>query len=170
MSDFKPAIVKEMEAYFGADARRISHTHRVTAYAEELLPQEAGADPVVVVAAALLHDIGIHSAERLHGSTEARYQETEGPPIARQILLRAGFPAERTDEVCNIVAHHHSPGVIHTASFKVVYDADWLVNFGDENLRARYGGDAGGKLGTVLDRLFLTESGRRLARRIYLEA
>ena len=40
----------------------------------------------MVRAAAILHDIGIHEAERKHGSSSGRLQELEGPPIARAIL------------------------------------------------------------------------------------
>ncbi|OGO35742.1 MAG: hypothetical protein A2147_06605 [Chloroflexi bacterium RBG_16_57_8] len=164
----KAAIVREMEAYFGDDKKRISHSHRVTGYAEELLEQEGG-DPTIVAAAAILHDIGIHAAARIYGSAEGKYQETEGPPIAREILTRVGFPAGQIDEVCVIVAHHHSPGIVTTTNFKIVYDADWLVNFGDEGLRERYHGPDQDKLPDVINKLFLTESGKRLARKIYLE-
>jgi hypothetical protein len=65
--------------------------------------------------------------------------------------------------VCQVIAHHHSPGKINTRNFKVLYDADWLVNLGDEyDIRDR------DKLGRVIEKVFLTESGRRLAREIYL--
>jgi HD superfamily phosphodiesterase len=164
----KAAIIKGMETYFGKDAKRIGHSHRVTRYAEQLLQQEGG-DPTVVAAAAILHDIGIHSAARIYGSTEGKYQETEGPPIARQILANVGFPSDRTDEVCAIVGHHHSPGIITTTNFKIVYDADWLVSFGDEGLREKYHGRDEDRLPTIIDKLFLTEGGKKLARRIYLE-
>ena len=43
-----------------------------------------GGDPRIVVAAAVLHDIGIQEAERKHGSSGPQGQELEGPPIARR--------------------------------------------------------------------------------------
>lgn len=158
----KAALLREMEAYFGDDARRIGHAHRVTGYAEELLKTEP-ADRDIVIGAAVLHDIGIHEAERKHGSSAGKFQETEGPPIARRILTALGFGQEQVEEVCDIIAHHHSPGKINTSNFMVLYDADWLVNLGDEyDVRDRR------KLARVIDRLFLTASGRALARRLYL--
>lgn len=168
MGDLRAAIIREMEAYFGEDAKRIGHSRKVTAYAEELLQQEGG-DSKVVTAAALLHDIGIHAAARIYGSTEAKYQETEGPPIARGILARVDFPATLADEVCAIIGHHHSPGILSTVNFKIVYDADWLVNFGDVGLRQKYHGHDQDKLPDVIDKLFLTETGKKLARKIYLD-
>lgn len=156
------ALIEAMEAYFGGDARRIDHARRVTEYAEALLNREGG-DYLVVIAAAVLHDIGIHEAERKYGSTAGRYQEKEGPPIAREILGRLGFQPATIDEVCAIIAHHHSPGIINTRNFKILYDADWLVNLGDEyDLPDRE------CLSRVIERLFLTDSGKALAKEVYL--
>lgn len=162
MDDVKITVAGAMEAYFGQDAKRVSHAHRVTEYAEELLKQEAGDYPVVI-AAGLLHDIGIHAAERKHGSTAGKYQEQEGPPIAREILSRLGFPEPQIEEVCQIIAHHHSPGVINTKNFKILYDADWLVNLHDE-----YNTGDKTKLSTAIEKLFLTDRGKARAREIYL--
>lgn len=151
-----------MTAYFNDDARRINHARRVTGYAEELLKREGGDYPVVI-AAAVLHDIGIHQAERKYGSASGQYQEKEGPPIARGILIGLGFELGQIEEICNIIAHHHSPGKVNTGNFALLYDADWLVNLQDEyDIRDR------GKLSGIIDRVFLTESGKALARQIYL--
>lgn len=82
--------MKAMETYFDGDTKRINHAHRVTAYAEQLLEQEEGDYPIVI-GASVLHDIGIHQAEKKYGSTSGKYQEKEGPPIARRILTRLEF-------------------------------------------------------------------------------
>ena len=90
MDATKEALMKAMEAYFDGDTKRINHAHRVTAYAEQLLKQEEGNYPIVI-GASILHDIGIHQAEKKYGSASGKYQEKEGPPIARQILAGLGF-------------------------------------------------------------------------------
>ncbi|MFH1652394.1 MAG: HD domain-containing protein, partial [Chloroflexota bacterium] len=131
IEDLKADLLREMEACFGEDARRIDHARRVTAYAETLLAAEGG-DYAVVIGAAVLHDIGIHQAERKYGSTRGEYQEKEGPPIARGILTGLDFPPEQVQEICEIIGHHHSPGIIQTQNFRILYDADWLVNLRDE--------------------------------------
>jgi HD superfamily phosphodiesterase len=131
MAATKEALLEAMEAYFAGDVKRIEHARKVTGYAEELLRRE-GADRGVVIAASVLHDIGIHEAERKYGSTSGRYQEIEGPPIARRILTELGLERDKIEEVCEIIAHHHSPGKIATRNFAVLYDADWLVNLRDE--------------------------------------
>ena len=153
---------RAMAAYVGEEARRIVHAGRVTEYAETLWWQEGG-DYVVIIGASVLHDIGIHEAQRKYGSTAGKYQESEGPPIARQILSGLSFELNKIDEICEIIAHHHRPGVIDTGNFKVLYDADWLVNLKDEyDIRDR------NKLANIIDRVFLTQSGKALAREVYL--
>ena len=162
MTDSKAALIREMEAYFGEDRKRIDDARKVTEYAEELLKQEGGDYPVVI-GASLLHDIGIHEAERKHGSTGGKFQEIEGPPIARQILTGLGYERNQIDEICEIIAHHHSPGKITTGNFGILYDADWLVN-----LRYEYDIQDRNKLSNIIERVFLTDAGKTLAREIYL--
>lgn len=162
MEATKPALIQAMEAYFDRDAKRISHAHRVAGYAEKLLKQEGGDYPIVI-AAALLHDIGIHVAERKYGSTSGKYQEKEGPPIARHILSGLRFKPDQIEEVCEIIAHHHSPGKVNTRNFKILYDADWLVNLRDEyDVRDK------DKLRQIIEKVFLTPSGKALAEELYL--
>lgn len=158
----KAALIKAMADYFRGDERRISHALKVTEYAETLWKREGG-DYLVVIGAAVLHDIGIHQAEKKYGSTLGKYQEKEGPPIARRILARLGFAPEQIKEICEIVAHHHSPGRITTKNFGILYDADWLVN-----LREEYNIQDRDKLNHIIGRVFLTLSGQALAREIYL--
>lgn len=150
-----------METYFGPDERRIRHAKKVTGYVEQLLDEET--DYAVCVAAGVLHDIGIHEAERKHGSTAGKYQEMEGPAVARPILERLGFVPDKVAEICDIIAHHHSPGVITTRNFQVLYDADWLVNLKDE-----YDFKDPARLERVIEKVFQTPQGQALAREIYL--
>jgi HD superfamily phosphodiesterase len=162
LASLKDKIKQAMVEYLEGDERRIEHARRVTAYAEELNRNEKG-DYDIIVAAGLLHDIGIHQAERKYGSNAGKYQEIEGPPIARIILKRVGLPEAQIDEICQIIGHHHTPGKIDTVNFKVLYDADWLVNLGDEF-------DTGdkSKLAVLIEKVFLTQSGKDMASKIYL--
>ena len=79
------------------------------------------------------------------------------------ILLNQGFRKEDIDEVCEIVAHHHTPGKVDTDNFKILYDADRLVNLKDDvDL------DDKKKVRRYIDKAFLTEAAREMAERIYL--
>lgn len=158
----KDKLLKELEAYFGTDTKRINHAKNVLYFAEELLRQEK-ADWHIVVPAAILHDVGIKVAEEKYGSSAGCHQEKEGPEIARKILLKMALKKEDIDEVCSIIAYHHSPGKINTHNFKILYDADWLVNLKDEvDTKDKT------KLKAIIYKVFLTQTGKALAEKIYL--
>ena len=156
------AMINEMKAVFGKDTKRIEHALNVTHYAKLLLTEESG-NPEVVIPAALLHDIGIHEAEKKYGSSAGPYQEKEGPPIARRLMEKLGIDEGVIEEVCNIIRNHHSPGKVDTLNFKILYDADWLVNLTDE-----YNCQDKEKLSRVIDKIFLTHSAKKMAEKIHL--
>jgi len=161
-NSLKERIGLEMKKYFSTDFRRMNHALKVARHAEQILKAEGG-NPLVVLGAAYLHDIGIHEAERKYGDTAGPYQELEGPPIAREILAKLNVQKEMVDEICDIIGHHHSPGEEESLNFQIVYEADWLVNMQEEG---------GPKDRETLDRLikrtFKTVTGRSLAERLIL--
>ena len=158
----KDALIKELEGYFGNDSKRIDHAKRVMGFAEELLKTER-ADWHIVIPASILHDVGIKVAEEKYGRNDGHYQEKEGPAIAKGILEKTTLKKEDIDEICRIIAHHHSPGKVNTQNFKVLYDADWLVNLKDEVDTSDKD-----KLAAMINKVFLTNAGRELAKRTYL--
>lgn len=158
-------IGTQMSLYFGQDVRRIDHARRVAHYAERLLGFEEGRREVVL-SAAYLHDIGIKEAERKYSSTAARYQHQEGPPIAREILTAVGAGADLIDEVCDIVGHHHNPRPQETRNFKVVYDADLIVNLEDKQKEKTLSPATVAKLASER---FLTAAGQELGRKLFIE-
>lgn len=159
----KEKLLKELEEYFGDDKKRINHAKSVMHFAEELLKEEGG-DWHVVIPTGILHDIGIKEAEKKHGSAAGRYQEKEGPDVARKILLKMGLKKEDIEEVCQIIAYHHLPGKINTQNFKLLYDAEWLLNLKDES-----GTKDKAKLKKVIDKIFFTNTAKKLAEKIYLK-
>ncbi|NIO82961.1 MAG: phosphohydrolase, partial [Candidatus Aminicenantes bacterium] len=62
-----------------------------------------------------------------------------------------------------IIAHHHSPGIIKTNNFKILSDADWLVNIADEIDTSDKA-----KVKKIIDKVFLTATGKEMAEKIYL--
>ena len=162
----KDRVAIEMKHHFKQDFKRIGHATKVARYADQIVREEKG-DPAVVLSAAYLHDIGIHEAERKYQSTEAKYQEEEGPPIAREILTKLGAQPDLIDEVCDIIAHHHHPRAEETINYKVVYDADLIVNL-EENQKGNVLDSE--KRAAPIENIFLTENGRKLAKDILLTA
>ncbi len=157
----KERVALEMKRYFGADFRRIGHATRVARFAEQLAAVEQ-CDLAVVLVTAYLHDIGIKEGERKFNSSAPRYQHREGPPVARKILVGLGAETKLIDEVCDIISHHHQARPGDSVNFKVVYDADMLVNLEERQQAASP--LATEELARRIERAFLTESGRALAR------
>ena len=121
----------------------------------------------VILAAAYLHDIGIHAAETKHDSTAARFQEAEGPPIARAIMEKLGAPEKMIAEVCDMIGHHHHPREEETLSFKVLYDADLIANM-EENHKEKPADPE--KINRIINDSFFTENGRKVAQERLLQS
>jgi HD superfamily phosphohydrolase YqeK len=160
----KDRVAIEMKRYFKNDFKRIGHASRVARYAEKIGKEERG-NLAVILTAAYLHDIGIKESERKYQSTAARYQEEEGPPVARDILERLGAKIELVDEVCDIVGHHHHPRPEETTNFKCIYDADLLTNMEEAQKESPTDPD---KLAKRVNDLFMTASGKKLAEEVLL--
>jgi putative nucleotidyltransferase with HDIG domain len=147
-----------MKEYFGSDLRRIKHAFKVLEYSEEILKKEK-ADSEVVIIGAILHDIGIPNAEKKYNSASGKYQEIEGSPVAKKIMDELGIQSEVSEHVCRIIENHHSGRHINTPEFRIIWDADLLVNIPEEM-------DLGYKdsIKTLIDKVFKTETGKNIAR------
>ncbi len=159
---FLDKVCGAMQDYFGDDQRRIDHALQVAAYTEQMLAF-IEADAVLASSAAYLHDIGIHEAERVHGSNAGNWQEIEGPPIARQILQKLDAPPELVERVATLVGCHHTPNGDDSAEFRILWDADALVNF--QEVAAKKGR---GQMETILNNHMMTEPGFRMAQHLFL--
>lgn len=142
-----------MTDYF-ADKRLIDHTMKVLAEAEALLAAGA-ADPAgaassaraahpaaardedtetIVRLSCIFHDIGIPGAIEKHGSSAGPFQEREGAVVAETLLSRLDLDRAIHDRVRFIVGHHHSREAIDGPDFRVLWDADMLVNLAQGNV------------------------------------
>ena len=87
-----------IELYRG-DAKRIQHFCKVHSYAK-LIAETENVDKeclFIIEAAALTHDIGIHSCEEKYGNCNGKLQEKEGPAIADKMLKELGFDQDVSD-------------------------------------------------------------------------
>jgi len=158
-------LIEDMKHIFGPDQKRIDHALEVLSYAEQIQHEEGG-DLKIIKSAAILHDIGIHQAEKKHGSSAGKYQQIEGPPIATEILNKYGLEQEIIEKVCLIIANHHSAKdarINDTIEFKIIWDADWLVNIADEYPNVKIE-----KLSQIVEKVFKTAKGRQLGMDKYL--
>ncbi len=161
----KDKVAVEMKRYFRKDFKRIGHTTRVARYAERIGRAEQ-ANLGVILLAAYLHDIGIPEAEKKYGSSAPAYQHQEGPPVARKILTSLGANSQLIDEVCDIIGHYHHPINNETLNFKVIYDANLIVNLQEKQKKEPIDSK---RLEKIIENLCLTENGKKVGKEVLLK-
>ena len=82
--------------------------------------------------------------------------------MARDFLQDSGLSPEAIDRVVWLVSHHHTPSAGEDPDFRILLEADYLVN-ADESSYPR------AAIETARDHLFRTATGRALLSAIYLE-
>lgn len=155
--------IDKMISYLGSDARRINHALKVYGFAVNISGMEGvlEKDNLVISLAAVLHDIGIHEAERKYNSSSGKYQELEGPPIAKGILKNIGVPNDIINRVCFLIGNHHSYQNIDGLDFQILIEVDFLVNIFEDNMSKD-------SILSIRDKYFKTGNGIKLINSIYL--
>lgn len=156
-------IISSLLRYDEGDPKRIQHALKVYAFSKAIAEEEGmpRAERAVLETAAVLHDIGIHESERKYGSCAGRYQELEGPPVARRILELLGLSSELIGRVCFLIGHHHTYTDISGMDYQILVEADFLVNLYED-------GSSREAARTALERIFRTETGKRYLRDQFL--
>jgi HD superfamily phosphodiesterase len=129
----KARIVEALIHYFETDYRRIDHALSVLKHAERIAESKTGWDYSVLIASALLHDIGIKPAEKLHGYNNGTLQEQFGPPEAQRLLSAMEFPEAKTEKVMQIIGNHHSRSRYDYIELEILKQADAIVNKAEES-------------------------------------
>lgn len=122
-------ITRLLIQFFENDDRRVQHALAVWKYAETIASKfEGDYDYDVLVASALLHDVGIKESERLHGYNNGKTQEQYGPAIADDLLKSIDFPENKRKKVSEIIGNHHSPSKYDYPELEILKQADRIVN------------------------------------------
>lgn len=163
MERFLSEVASAMIRCDAGDPRRVQHALKVFAFAGAIGAAEnlAGPELEILETAALLHDIGIHESERKYGSAAGKYQELEGPPVARRLLEPFGLPAEFVDRVCFLIGHHHTYSNISGPDYQILVEADFLVNLYEDGCTPQ-------QAEAALERVFRTETGKRYLSELFL--
>ena len=155
-------LTLEMIDYYKGDPKRIQHFLKVHAYAK-LIAEEEGVDKEtqeLLEVAALTHDIGIKVSEQKYNSSAGKYQEIEGPKIAKEMLDRLGYEEPKTNRVCYLIGHHHTYDQIDGIDYQILVEADFLVNLEEEHSKRE-------TIISVRDKIFKTKTGILLINKIF---
>ena len=155
-------LALEMIKYYAGDIKRINHFIKVHGYAKAIGEAEGLSERELSIleAAAYVHDIGIKPAEKKYGSCGGKLQEQEGPAAAKEILERLGFDAQLIERVCYLVGHHHTYDNIDGIDYRILVEADLLVNIYEDDL-SRDVADS------VCETVFRTRSGKRICKTMF---
>ena len=150
-------VLTSMIGYFGCDVRRINHAIKVYGFASTICRCENlnQHDIEVTEIAAVLHDIGIPFSEKKYGSSIGKYQELEGPPIARAILETLGTETDTIARVCYLISNHHTYTKIDGVDFQILIEADFLVNIYEDEMDEK-------KVKSIKEKYFKTDTGLQL--------
>lgn len=150
-------LITEMMKYYTGDPKRIQHFIKVYQFAKMIGEMEGLSEELqhILETAAIVHDIGIKPAEEKYGSCGGKLQEQEGPAVAEEMLQRLGYGPEVIHRVCYLVGHHHTYDQIDGSDYRILVEADFLVNLYEDDVSK----DA---VKNAYDKIFRTETGRRM--------
>lgn len=152
-------ITYKMMAHDQGSAKRIQHFLKVHRFAQ-LIGRGEQLDEhtqFVLECAALVHDIGIGPCKEKYGRCNGTLQEKEGPAYARALLEEFQLPQEDVERICYLVAHHHSYDQIQGMDYQILVEADFLVNFYEDNMEPE-------TVRETMYRIFRTKTGQTLCR------
>ncbi len=164
MEHAMPPILNAMIAYDVGDPKRIHHFLKVHAFAR-LIGLGEGLDPdtqFILETAAVVHDIGIHKAEAVYGSSGGKYQEALGPAEAEALLTPLGLSQQVIERVMHLVGHHHTYADIDGMDYQILVEADFLVNLYEDN-------EPPAAQKRAYEAIFRTATGKRLCGQLYPE-
>lgn len=131
-------LIIKMTEFNAGDPKRIQHFIKVYEFAHVIAVQEGLEEETrrILDIASIMHDIGIRPSEEKYGCCNGKLQEKEGPAYARDML--AEFPevtANETERVCYLIAHHHTYENVDGLDYRILLEADFLVNAMEDDLK-----------------------------------
>lgn len=157
-----PSLFQAMTLYYSGQPDQIQHFVKVHAFARQIgliegLPEET---QLILEAAALVHDIGIKPALEKYGCSDGPYQEKEGEEPARRMLEGLGFPKTATERAAYLVAHHHTLDGVDGVDYRILLEADFLVNLHENHCKKE-------AVVSAYRSVFRTRTGRELCKGMF---
>jgi len=154
-------ILGIMIKYNCSDVKRINHALKVFAFAQFIgIKENCSLDVQFIIEySSILHDIGIHEAEKIYNSSSGKYQEELGPDIAKKLIGHLNIPDVIKERVYYLIGNHHSYNKIDGIDFQVLVEADFLVNIFEDDINDIMG---------IKSKIFKTKTGLELLEGMYL--
>lgn len=156
-------VLNLMISYNSPDIKRINHAIKVFSFALNIAENENCDKTIkeIIAYSSILHDIGIHMAEEKYNSSQGKFQEIEGPSVAKELLKELNIPQNIKDRVLYLIGHHHSYNKIDGLDFQILVEADFLVNIFEDSIERK-------SIENIRNNIFKTNSGISLLNKLYL--
>lgn len=137
--DFRAALLCRLFTFQSVKDIRIQHFIKVYTFAHMIGELEGMSNEALQILdiSSILHDIGIHPAEKKYGNCMGKYQEELGPDVARKLLVPFNLDDKIVDRVCFLIGHHHTYDQVDGLDHKILLEADLLVNSFEDNLEKK---------------------------------
>lgn len=148
-------LIIKMTEFNARDPKRIQHLIKVYEFAHVIGVKEQLEEQQLRILdmAAIMHDIGIRPSEEKYGRCDGKLQEQEGPAYAKEMLAEFSEVSEiETERICYLIAHHHTYDNVDGLDYRILLEADFLVNAMEDDLPK----DA---IVTFRDKVFETKTG-----------
>ena len=86
----------------------------------------------------------------------------EGPAVAAPMLQQCGADERESERVQWLIAHHHTYTAGEEKDFRILLEADFLVNAYEDGMTAE-------QCKTAKDRVFRTEAGKQYLEEMFLK-
>ncbi len=157
------AVIEKMIDFYNGNLRDINHFLKVWAFAKNIGEQERldARTQETLELAAVVHDISCPLCRAKYGNADGKRQEEESPPLMEEFFK--GLPIERSvaERISWLVAHHHTYTDVSGMDYRILLEADFLVN-ADES------GYSKSAIESAKKQFFRTDAGLRLLNNIYL--
>ena len=156
------SILKKMLDASEGSIHDIDHFLRVWAYAKTIGEMENIGDEkqFILEAAALVHDIACPSLRARFGCCDGKLQETEGMPMARELLAEFDISSDKLDRIVFLVGHHHTLTGIDGIDYQILIESDAIANLSEGNASKE-------KVINTKEHIFKTASGIALLESVF---
>lgn len=123
-------IIAGMIDFYKGSFHDINHFIKVWTYAKTIGELEH-LDPdtqFVLEAAAVVHDIACPLCREKYGNADGKHQEAESSALLDEFLKDSGLGAAQIDRIVYLVSHHHTLDHIEGLDYRILIEADYIVN------------------------------------------
>ncbi len=155
-------VYQAMIEYYRGDSHQIQHFAKVHTYSR-LIGTLEGLDEETMITlemAALVHDVGIKAGMEKYGRGNGKIQEELGPAIAEELLTGLGVDPDRVARISYLVGHHHTYTNVEGLDYRILLEADFLVNLHEEKEPME-------GIVKAYDEIFRTEAGKKIVKTMF---